>query len=138
MKKLYLLALAACLATGAQADNVKYLTFKLADGTEKSLPLGSNLSITFANGELMAYSYDDSSSFRAKLSDMESMWFAVEPSAIETILTDDLAAGTPISVYGMDGRLVKSCQHVKGAQPELPAGTYIISAGKKTAKIVVK
>lgn len=136
MKKILTLAAAAFLALGASADDVKYMTFKTADGTTQSLALADGIKITFNDGKIVATAGENT--FTADIADMISMWFDVVPTSIDNILNDDLAAGTPVRVYGMDGRLVKTYQHAAGVQAELPAGTYVISAGKKVAKVLVK
>lgn len=136
MKKLLSLAVAAVLALGAQAEDVKYMTFKTADGVTHSLALADGIKITFNDGKIQATAGEDI--FSADIADMISMWFEVVPTAIENILNDDLAEGTTVRVYGMDGRIVKTYQHAAGVQTELPAGTYVISAGKKIAKVLVK
>lgn len=136
MKKILSLIAAAVLTLGAQADDVKYLTFKTADGATKSLSIADGLTIRFADGKIVANAAGEE--FSADLGDMISMWFDVVPTAIGSILNDDLEEGTTIRVYGMDGRLVKSYQHAAGVSADLPAGTYVISAGKKVAKVLVK
>lgn len=136
MKKILSLAVVAFMALGAQADDVKYLNFKTADGVEKSLPLEGGITITFNDGKIQAVAGEQT--FTADLADMISMWFDVVPTAIDNILNDDLAEGTTVRVYGMDGRLVKTYQHATGVLADLPAGTYVISAGKKVAKVLVK
>lgn len=136
MKKLIALFAATTLALAAQAEDVKYITLKTADGVERSLPLAEGLTIRFADGKLVATAGDES--FTADIADMLSMWFDVEPTAIDLVINDDLAEGSTVRVYGMDGRLVKSYVHTAGAQADLPAGTYIIATGKQVAKVLVK
>lgn len=136
MKKIFALALAATLAMGAYADNVKYLKFRTTDGTEKSLPIAGGITITFADGEIIAMAGDEM--FVANIADMISMWFDVTPTSIDTFLADDIADGTTVRVYSMEGRLVSTYRHTTGATPDLPAGTYVINAGKKVAKVLVK
>ena len=48
MKKILSLIAAAVITLGAQADDVKYLTFKTADGATKSLSIADGLTIRFA------------------------------------------------------------------------------------------
>lgn len=136
MKKIFTLIAAALLTLGAQADDVKYLTFKTADGSTKSLSIAEGLTIRFADGKIVASAAGEE--FTADLGDMISMWFDVTPTAIGNIINDELAEGTTVRVYNMEGRLVKSYQHAAGVSAELPAGTYVISAGTKVAKVLVK
>lgn len=136
MKKFFTLLATLTLTLAAQAEDVKYLTFKTADGIERSLPLADGLTIRFADGRLVATAGDET--FTADIADMLSMWFDVEPTAIENVINDDLAEGSTVRVYGMDGRLVKSYVHSAGTKAELPTGTYIIATGKQVAKVIVK
>lgn len=136
MKKIYTLAIAALLGLGAQADDVKSLTFRTIDGQETSLSIENGLTITFEAGKLVARAED--SIFQADLSQMQDMYFSQLAVGIKTITTDEIPAGTLVRVYTTDGRMVQSYEQTAGAQPSLPAGLYMIQAGGKTVKTVVK
>lgn len=136
MKKiLSLIVLAACAAS-ASADGVKYITFRTADGTEKSLSLAQEVEISFNDGKLCATTAGDE--FTADLAQMASMWFSAEPTAIDALVNDSLAEGTAVRIYDMEGRLVSQYQHVQGKHPDVPAGNYILCVGNKATKVLVK
>lgn len=136
MKKIFTLAITALLAIGAQADNVKYLNFRTLDGQETSLPIANGLTITFEDGKIIAKA--DGSIFQAELSNMQDMYFGATVVSVPGISADAIPAGTLVRVYTTDGRMVQSYEQTEGAQPSLPAGLYMIQAGGKTTKTLVK
>lgn len=136
MKKIFTLAITALLAIGAQADNVKYLNFRTLDGQETSLPIANGLTITFEDGKIIAKA--DGSIFQAELSNMQDMYFGATVVSVPGISADAIPAGTLVRVYTTDGRMVQSYEQTEGAQPQLPAGLYMIQAGGKTTKTLVK
>lgn len=136
MKKILTLAVTALLALGAQADNVKFLNFRTLDGQETSLPIENGLTITFEDGKIIAKA--DGSIFQAELSNMQDMYFGATVVGIQSIASDAIPAGTLVRVYTTDGRMVQSYEQTEGAQPALPAGLYMIQAGGKTTKTLVK
>lgn len=136
MKKILTLAVTALLAVGAKADNVQYLNFRTLDGQETSLPIANGLTITFEDGKIIAKA--DGSIFQAALSNMQDMYFGATVVGIKSIAPDAIPAGTLVRVYTTDGRMVQSYEQTEGAQPSLPAGLYMIQAGGKTTKTLVK
>ena len=136
MKKIFTLAVSALLAIGAQAEDVKYLNFRTLDGQETSLPIANGLTITFQDGKIVAQA--DGTIFQADLSNMQDMYFSATIVGIKSIAPDAIPAGTIVRVYTTDGRMVKSYEQTEGAQPQLPAGLYMIQAGGKTTKTLVK
>lgn len=136
MKKILTLAVTALMALGAQADNVKFLNFRTLDGQETSLPIANGLTITFEDGKIIAKA--EGSIFQAELSNMQDMYFGATVVSIPSISADAIPAGTLVRVYTTDGRMVQSYEQTEGAQPQLPAGLYMIQAGGKTTKTLVK
>lgn len=136
MKKLLSLAAVALMALGAQADDVKYLNFRTIDGKETSVSIENGLTITFENGKIIAKA--DGTIFQADLSEMQDMYFGATLVGIQNIASDAIPAGTLVRVYTTDGRMVQSYEQTAGAQPALPAGLYMIQAGGKTTKTLVK
>lgn len=136
MKKILSFAVAAIMALGAQADNVQSLTFRTLDGQETSLSIANGLTITFEDGKLIARAAD--SIFQADLSQMQDMYFSQVTVGIKSISSDEIPAGTLVRVYTTDGRMVQSYEQNAGTQPSLPAGLYMIQAGGKTTKTLVK
>lgn len=136
MKKILSLATAAIIALGAQAEDVKYLNFRTLDGQEASLSIAEGLTITFQDGKIVARAAD--SIFQTELSNMQDMYFSYQITDIKSITTDEIPEGAIVRIYTTDGRMVQSYQHTQGAQPQLPAGLYMIQAGGKTTKTLVK
>lgn len=136
MKKILSLAAAAIIALGAQAEDVKYLNFRTLDGQEASLSIAEGLTITFQDGKIVARAAD--SIFQTELSNMQDMYFSYQITDIKSISTDEIPEGAIVRIYTTDGRMVQSYQHTQGAQPQLPAGLYMIQAGGKTTKTLVK
>lgn len=136
MKKILSLAAAAIIALGAQAEDVKYLNFRTLDGQEASLSIAEGLTITFQDGKIVARAAD--SIFQTELSNMQDMYFSYQITDIKSITTDEIPEGAIVRIYTTDGRMVQSYQHTQGAQPQLPAGLYMIQAGGKTTKTLVK
>ncbi|MDO4210416.1 MAG: T9SS type A sorting domain-containing protein [Bacteroidales bacterium] len=136
MKKILSLAAAAIIALGAQAEDVKYLNFRTLDGQEASLSIAEGLTITFQDGKIVARAAD--SIFQTELSNMQDMYFSYQITDIKSITTDEIPEGAIVRIYTTDGHMVQSYQHTQGAQPQLPAGLYMIQAGGKTTKTLVK
>lgn len=136
MKKLLSLAAVALMALGAQAEDVKYLNFRTIDGQEQSLSIENGLTITFQDGKLIANA--NGTIFQAELSNMQDMYFGATVVGIPSINADAIPADTIVRVYTTDGRMVQSYEQTAGAQPALPAGLYMIQAGGKTTKTIVK
>ncbi len=136
MKKAILfLAACFCLAI-AKAESVKYMTFQTTDGTEHSLSLSGGIDISFANGELVAKAVDGE--FRAPLTEMRDMWFAVEATSIQEALTDTVAEGMPVKIVSTDGRTKMEVRWSQNSPLALPAGIYIVQAEGKTYKVIIK
>lgn len=153
MKRLFILMAvlsAVCVQAGAQS--LDYITFRSADGTERSVSI-DGLRITFADGQLSATNNEES--FSTPLSALSTMFFAEAPTAIRAVATADahlsysngqLSVSAPqgeiVSVYGADGRLV--LQHVKHADGEerIPLsvlrGVYVIKMNGETTKLMVR
>lgn len=136
MKKIFTLAIATVMGIGAYADDVKALTFRTIDGQETSLSIADGLTITFQDGKIIARAAE--SIFQTELSQMQDMYFSQLAVGIKSISSADIPAGTIVRVYTTDGRMVQSYQQAEGSLPSLPAGLYMIQAGGKTTKTIVK
>lgn len=142
----------ACCATAASAQGTDYLTFRTADGAERSL-LADGLKITFSDGKLTARNAAES--IELPLNDLGLMFFSSTPTGIATAEADKAAAaisngslcveapaGSRVSLYTPDGRLVGS--YVKGNSGaealcgNLPAGVYIVNINGKTCKLLAR
>ena len=136
MKKTLLLLASLAFAPVANADAVKYLTFRTADGTEQSLPVTGGVDITFDNGEIVATA--PGTVFRASLTDIRDMWFSYEASSIESVLTDCAASGNRVEIFTSDGRSVAAFAWGDAAAPVLPSAFYIVRTGGRTQQVYIK
>lgn len=136
MKKA-LFFLAACFSIAvAKAESVKYMTFQTTDGTEHSLSLSGGIDISFDNGELVAKAADGE--FRAPLTEMRDMWFAIQATSIQEALSDTVTEGTPVKIASTDGRTRMEVLWSRNGSLNLPAGVYIVQADGKTYKVFIK
>ncbi len=140
MKSLRLFGLGLGLALGLTASAQSYLTFRQTDGSEKSLST-SGLKLTFADGKLVATNGSETATFA--LSSMAKMYFSNSSTAIDQINTAEVSAsivngtlqvnapaGTPVSVYGLDGREMP--------HQGLASGVYVVRVGQKVLKLMAK
>lgn len=153
MKRIILsIAVLAAFCVSAGAQSLDYLTFRAADGTERSMSI-DGLRITFADGQMLATNSVES--FDTPLSALSLMFFAEAPTAIKGVnigasqpdyrngfLSVSAPQGGTISLYTADGRLVS--QHVKQADgtEQIPLnllrGVYILNVNGETTKLMVR
>lgn len=151
--KRVLFSIAVLLAgLSAQAQSYDYLTFRAADGTERSMSI-DGLRITFADGQMQAV--NNSESFSTSLAGLSQMFFTETPTAIKGMAVEaahfsfdggllrvNAPQGRKICIYGADGRLVS--QHVKQADgmEQIPLsllrGVYIVNVNGVTTKLTVR
>lgn len=142
MKQIILTLLFAAGAFQASAQSLDYLTFRQADGTETSLGI-DNLVITFTNGRLTADNGEQQ--FSTALTDMDRMFFAATPTAIDQAVTAPAAGrvrivggrllidGTPATdaaVYSLDGR--------RQSPTRLTRGVYVVRIQGETLKLMAE
>ena len=136
--KRYLLSIAlglAALTAGAQQTD--YLTLRMADGTECSVP-SSGLTLTFGNGQMTVRSAQGTTNYA--LTSLAQMWFAATPTAISSLSDSNAGirivggqvvatgiAPADIRVFTPDGREV--------GQSGLPRGLYIVRTPQQTYKV---
>lgn len=136
--KRYLLSIAlglAALTAGAQQTD--YLTLRMADGTECSVP-SSGLTLTFGNGQMTVRSAQGTTNYA--LTSLAQMWFAATPTAISSLSGSNAGirivggqvvatgiAPADIRVFTPDGREV--------GQNGLPRGLYIVRTPQQTYKL---
>lgn len=136
--KRYLLSIAlglAALTAGAQQTD--YLTLRMADGTECSVP-SSGLTLTFGNGQMTVRSAQGTTNYA--LTSLAQMWFAATPTAISSLSGSNAGirivggqvvatgiAPADIHVFTPDGREV--------GQSGLPRGLYIVRTPQQTYKV---
>ena len=136
--KRYLLSIAlglAALTAGAQQTD--YLTLRMADGTECSVP-SSGLTLTFGNGQMTIRSAQGTTNYA--LTSLAQMWFAATPTAISSLSGSNAGirivggqvvatgiAPADIRVFTPDGREV--------GQSGLTRGLYIVRTPQQTYKV---
>lgn len=136
--KRYLLSIAlglAALTAGAQQTD--YLTLRMADGTECSVP-SSGLTLTFGNGQMTVRSAQGTTNYA--LTSLAQMWFAATPTAISSLSGSNAGirivgeqvvatgiAPADIRVFTPDGREV--------GQSGLTRGLYIVRTPQQTYKV---
>ena len=136
--KRYLLSIAlglAALTAGAQQTD--YLTLRMADGTECSVP-SSGLTLTFGNGQMTVRSAQGTTNYA--LTSLAQMWFAATPTASSSLCRSNAGirivggqvvatgiAPADIRVFTPDGREV--------GQSGLPRGLYIVRTPQQTYKV---
>lgn len=153
MKRIILsIAVLAAFCVSAGAQSYDYLTFRAADGTERSMSI-DGLRITFVDGRMSATNATES--FDTPLSALSLMFFAEAPTAIKGVnlgasqpdyraglLSVNAPQGGKISLYTADGRLVS--RHVKQADgmEQIPLnllrGVYIVNVNGETTKLMVR
>ena len=149
MKRILLLLM--CLpAFAAQAQDYGYLTFRTADGTERSIA-AAELKITFADGKMLAVAGTET--LDMALSDLASMFFASERTGIDRVGAGDAAAldwrldegslhaaaadgDTMIRLYDASGKAVASGRGALSLK--LDKGIYVMKAAGQTIKVLAR
>lgn len=152
MKRVLFSIAVLLLGLSAQAQSFDYLTFRAADGTERSMSI-DGLRITFVDGQMVAANLSES--FSTSLAELSQMFFAEAPTAIKGVVAEaahlsfdggllsvNAPQGGKICIYSADGRLVS--QHVKQANgaEQIPltllCGVYIVNVNGVTTKLTVR
>ena len=139
MKKILLSLLGMVLGTMAYAQSLDFLTFRMADGSEKSLPV-DGMKITFDGAQMHVKASRQTVDFN--LVDMNLMFFSAVPTALEevhdasgkvAIINGRLVVDVPsakVSVYTMDGRKVSTDVYLQGL--------YLVIVNGRTYKLMAK
>lgn len=117
MKKLLGSLIALCLSFSVNANDYKYLSFELADGSVQSLSV-TDLTLTFSNGNLVS-----SDGTTIPLANLTKMFFS-ETSGIAT-LPVTIKTGK-VEIYNPSGSKVGVFGNMQEAKAKLPKGIYII------------
>lgn len=136
------------------ADGVRYLVVNAKDGTQTTFALADEPRISFENGELIVLS--NSQSFSLNLDEVQNYAFAEQATVIAQVVEqgdvklengfvifNGLTAGSNVSVYSQDGKLVKTCKaNDKGAVvvdlSDLSKGILILHSNNTNIKIINK
>lgn len=141
------LPLAECLA-----DGVRFLVVNGRDGTKMTFALADNPKVSCKSGELTVIA--GSRTFTLGLADVQNYQFAAESTGIENVIKDGsvkmengcvvfsgLNAGSLVSVYLQDGRLLRDCKADGSGNAvvelsNMPKGVLIIHSNKTDIKII--
>ena len=132
MKNLFLL-LALGFAMMAHAGTYNYLVFTNQSGTATSFAV-RNLTLQVNDSDLQVT--NDDGTVNLVLTDLASMEFSADK--IVTGVEGVLNADTPVQVYSVTGASLGTYNSMVEAAKCLQAGTYVISNGDQSQKIVVK
>lgn len=130
MKKVSLL-LALCFVMVAQATTYKYLTLENMQGNIISLSV-EGLTLNFDENTLGIS--NNECSIRLQITDLASMYFSGEVTAVDNVLNTD----APIDVYSLVGTSLGKYGSMMEAAEHLKAGTYVITNGVQSQTIVVQ
>ena len=145
--------LAALTSTECLADEVRFLVVNGKDGTNTTFALSDNPKVSCKSGELTVTA--GSRTFTLGLADVQNYQFAAESTGIENVIKDDgsvkmengcvvfsgLNAGSTVSVYQQDGRLIKDSKADADGNAivelsGMPKGVLIIHSNKTDIKII--
>ena len=149
--KARILTLLLLVATVSYADNAQ-IVIKQKSGSETVLELSIHPIITFSGEDMVVTT--DLTTFSIPLDFIEDYVVSDGTTDIEQLVTkpqlsdgsitfNGLAAGAPVYVYSMDGRLITkmTADHTSRAVvslQDLPKGVYIVSAGNNKVKVMNK
>ena len=138
--------------TECLADGVRFLVVNGKDGTKTTFALSDNPKVSCKSGELTVTA--GSRTFTLGLADVQNYLFAEESTGIENVIKDGsvkmengcvafsgLNAGSVVSVYLQDGRLIKDSKADAGGNAivelsGMPKGVLIIHSNKTDIKII--
>ena len=132
MKNLFLL-LALGFAMMAHAGKYNYLVFTNQAGSTTAFSV-SNLTLE-VNGTNLQVT-NDAGTVSMVLTELASMQFSKDKTV--TGVQDILNADTPVQVYSVTGSLLGVYNSMVEAAKSLQPGTYVISNGDQSQKIVVQ
>ena len=134
MKKHLLCAILTLTAMSGSAE-FNRMAFHALDGTVQEVGL-TDLSITFANGEMIATS-KGGESVRINVASLDFMEFAGDGAAIDAVAAADKIAGA-VTVYAPDGQLLGQYASAAEACTALPGGIYLFKTERGiTSKIMI-
>ena len=132
MKNLFLL-LALDLAMMAHASTYNYLVFTNQAGITTAFSV-NNLILKVEGSDLQVT--NDEETVNLVLTELTSMQFSKDKTV--TGVQDILNADSPVQVYSVTGSLLGIYNSMVEAAKSLQPGTYVISNGDQSQKIVVQ
>ena len=147
MKYLLTILLAAAHIS-TYADDYTYITAQTQSGEENSVELAAVKKITFSESEVRIIT--TSGTLQYALADMKKIYFAMEPTDVKTLKEEsasmkyanhvlEVQGSGVLCVYSTAGALqyiTKTEGSAKVSLESLPQGTYIITYGDETIKVV--
>ena len=151
--RLVLMALLLLTTTVIRAGDVQYLTI-MVQGKPVSFALSDKPGITYQNNQLVVTTAEET--IEIPVADISGTSFEETSTAIRNLMSGgkpqiqgglvcftDLTPGTPVQVFTADGRSVAEAKSdangtVQVSLSELPKGTYLLKAGKRTIKMMNK
>jgi hypothetical protein len=139
--------------TTLSAQRLDYLTFRLLNGNEQSLNIAQGALLTFSGDKLVVLA--DSKQTEFALADLNSLFFATEPTGINDVTSATVAAafnngnlqvtapaGSIVKVYNLDGRSVATLQKSTNGNERfslpLSKGVYVVRIGQQTFKLLAQ
>ena len=132
MKNVFLL-LALSLGLMAHASTYNYLVFTNQAGTTTAFKV-NNLTLEVDGTDLQVT--NDAGTVSMVLTELASMQFSKDKTV--TGVQDILNADSPVQVYSVTGSLLGIYNSMVEAAKSLQPGTYVISNGDQSQKIVVQ
>jgi len=144
--------LAALPCAECLADGVRFLVVNGKDGSKTTFALSDNPKVSCKSGELTVIA--GSRTFTLGLADVQNYLFEEESTGIENVMKDGsvkmesgcvvfsgLNAGSAVSVYLQDGRLIRESKTDAGGNAvvdlsNMPKGVLIIHSNKTDIKII--
>lgn len=127
----FILSLGLMFASGVAMAGPLYLTFRMADGAERSF-VTNLLSMTVGtDGKLLVSNVETSEEL--DLTSLVSMRFTEEVSDMKAKVISDV-----VTVFSLKGEKLGDYKSAEVAKKELPAGTYIFKTTDKTEKTIIK
>ena len=153
MKRIFIaIIMTAFPFLGAFADGIQYLILNAKNGTKTEFALAEEPKLSLANGEMTIVSR--SRIFSISLADVEKYAFSEQSTSIANIIKEGnfkldngfiifngLTAGSKVSAYMQDGKLIKEIMSDdKGSavldMSILQKGVVIIKSNKTSIKII--
>ena len=153
MKGIIIATLLSILPCGVCfADGAHFLVVNSKDGTKTTFALADKPKVSFVDGELSIVS--NSKKFAMNIADVKNYTFEEESTGIGKVIKNGnakvengcvifsgMTAGSKVSAYTQDGRLIKECTaNANGTAfidlSTLPKGIIILHSSKTDIKVV--
>lgn len=115
------------------AYDYPYLTFQTIDGSVQSVDV-DQLTLIISDGQLVVQNGKTDATFA--ISNMSKMYFSTVAAGIADVVAD--TENGIVEVYSVNGTLVGRFDTMMQTLSSLTNGIYVIKAGNKTQKIIVR